>query len=205
MSSDQASTQIILLRVTKYSESDLIVMGLTPDHGKMSLIARGALRSKKRFSGGLLEATHALKIEYKKSIRGQGLMTLIEAELNEDFSGLRSDFDRLQTALRLVEVVGRISQEGDPHSQDLYHLTGHSLRALQRAKDLSQFWTHFILRLLLNQGILVQESWMQPYLESPMAHHSSLEAHGAGSMGTMAQDVHNRAQRALDRYLESCS
>ena len=195
------STKLIVLRVTKYSEADLIVTGLTPDFGKLSLIARGASRSKKRFSGGLLEATHALQVEFKKSQREQSLSTLVEARLTEDFSQLRTKYDRLQTALRLLEVMTKISQEGDPHSQNLYHLTGHSLKVLQEVQDFGLFWIHFVIRLLLNQGVLVQEAWMMPFLDKAMAHHTQLDIRPNG----IAQDVHERAQRALDRYLESCS
>jgi DNA repair protein RecO (recombination protein O) len=198
------SCPFLVLRVTKYSEADLIVTGLTPDFGKLSLIARGALKSKKRFSGGLLESTHALKVDFIKSKKEGGLGTLSEAQLKEDFAGLRTEYDRLQTALRILGVIDKISQEGDPHAQDLYHLTGHSLKVLQKASDLQIFWSHFVLRLLMHQGILVQESWMKIFLEIPMAQHESLQTAlmPQFTLDLERHDVFQRTQRILDQYLD---
>lgn len=201
-SQETLSVSVLILRVSKYSEADLIITGLSSEFGKITMIARGALKSKKRFSGGILEATHFVKALIKKSRSEGGLATLHEASLLEPFSGLRTDYDRLGLALKLISVISRISQQQDPHAQDLYHLTGHALKVLQTAPDLSLFWSHFILRLLLNQGVLVQEPWMKVFLELPMAKHTELRT---DMVQLLAQDVHERAQRSLDRYLETCS
>ncbi|PRQ05898.1 DNA repair protein RecO [Enhygromyxa salina] len=46
-------TPAVILRTQPIRESDLIVVLLTPGHGKIDCIARGARRSRRRFPGGL--------------------------------------------------------------------------------------------------------------------------------------------------------
>ena len=53
----------IVLRTKPYGESDLIVDLLTESHGRTCAIAKGALRSKKRYMG-VLEIGHILKVDY---------------------------------------------------------------------------------------------------------------------------------------------
>lgn len=142
---------------------------LLPEVGKLSLIARGALRSKKRFGGGVLQPTHHVEIHYTPARNESGLANLLEARLINDFAGLRKDFDRLDLGLQILHAVDRVSHEGDVHLQGLYDLTGHALRGLETAQNLSIFKIHFGLRFLMQQGILEQQAWMQPYLTVPMA------------------------------------
>ena len=53
----------VVLRTRPYGESDLIVDLFTESHGRTSVIAKGALRSKKRYMG-VLELGHILKVDY---------------------------------------------------------------------------------------------------------------------------------------------
>ena len=46
-------TAAIVLRVTDYGEADRIVTLLTESHGKVSALARGAKKSRKRFGAAL--------------------------------------------------------------------------------------------------------------------------------------------------------
>lgn len=49
----EALTPAVVLRTRELRESDLIVVLLTPDRGKLDCLARGARRSRRRFPGGL--------------------------------------------------------------------------------------------------------------------------------------------------------
>ena len=53
----------IVLRTRPYGESDLIVDLFTQSHGRTTVIAKGALKSKKRYMGAL-ELGHILKVDY---------------------------------------------------------------------------------------------------------------------------------------------
>lgn len=163
------------MRATKYGEADLILNFLTVGGEKLSLLARGALRSKKRFGGGVLEPTHFVEIRYRKSFNEDKLGTLEEAHLINGFEKLRENYDKVELAFSVIESLSKASQEGDAHSEGLFNLGGHSLKSLEKAKDLKGFRLHFYLKLLFQQGVLEPESWMNPYLGTPMAEHEKIE------------------------------
>lgn len=169
MNSKKHLTKIFVLRTIKYKESDLIVHGLTQENGKMTFIARGALRSKKRFGGGVLEPTHHVLVSYTSAHKEGVWPVLLEAQLLHDFKGLRQSYDRLDLALKVLDAITKVSQENDPHSQDLYNLVGHSLQKLELESNLETFKVHFYIRFLLQQGVLNFKSWMQVFVETPMA------------------------------------
>ena len=56
----------IVLRRLKHGEADLIVHCLNEQGTKVSLFAKSAIKSRKRFGGGVLEPTHLIYICYKK-------------------------------------------------------------------------------------------------------------------------------------------
>ncbi len=139
----------------------------------MSFLARGALKSRRRFGGGVLEPCHFAEFTYKGnssqlSVDG-GLFILEDAKLIEDFEALRSNYDLLEAALVAVQYVGQACQEGDSNSEALFNLLGNSLRAAC-IKDLNlEVWRlHFLLKLLYQQGILFVEPWMTSFLKFQM-------------------------------------
>lgn len=165
--------RFIILKKTRYGEADLIIQALSPHGEKMSFMARSALKSKKRFGGGVLEPLHFVQLTYKLSADGR-LNVLKEASVINDFAGLRTDYDRLEFALRALDAVGRVSQEGDSASEFLFNLLGHTLRALENAKDFGALRLQFWLKLLLQQGVLTTEPWMSPFLKATIAQHGEL-------------------------------
>jgi DNA repair protein RecO (recombination protein O) len=80
-------------------------------------MARGALKSKKRFSGGILEPSHFVQFTYKQSAGENRINTISEATLINDFKKIRQDYDHLEFALHVLECVSKVSQEGDRHSE----------------------------------------------------------------------------------------
>lgn len=173
--SNSARTKAFILRTTKYRESDLILSALTMDGTKISFLARGALNSKKRFSGGVLEPTHFVELQYREPLNESKLATLEEAQLLDGFEGLRKSYDKIEMALFVVETLSQVSQEGDSLSTGLFNLAGHSLRALEKALDLKSFKLHFSLKILLQQGTLEPKNWMSIYLKTPMAEHANIK------------------------------
>jgi DNA repair protein RecO (recombination protein O) len=173
--SNTITERLIVLKKIKYGEADLIIQALSEKSGKVSLIARAALKSKKRFGGGVLEPTHVIRAHYKKSHEVSRLAVLQEAELLHGFDNLRLDYEILNQALHVVEIINKVSQEGEVHSESLFDLAGHALQALSQATYLPHFKLHFGLRLLLQQGVLEQESWMLPFLKTPMAKTNELQ------------------------------
>lgn len=210
--SEVLRTKIILLKKTKYSESDLVLQGITPAGERISMLAKGALKSKKRFGGGILEPTHQIEIQIKKPKQESGLYILEEAVLVNGFEGIRTSYDKIEFALYLVDIISRISQEGDSYSDSLYNLLGHTLTAVEKTEDLHRLKMHFGLKLLYSQGVLDQEAWMGPYLALPLARHSELndrvsEAEQSGGSLDKRDPIFDNNLRWLEvqilRYLET--
>lgn len=169
MSPHVEKQKAIILKRTKYGEADLILNVLSPEGGKISCVAKAALKSRKRFGGGVLEPTHFVEMILRPNPRADALASVEEARLIEGFDGLRTSFDRLDTGLALVEMIDRIAQAGDSGSHHLFDLLGNGLRGLQKARSVESFRAQFGLKLLYHQGVLEVEPWMGPYLKAPLA------------------------------------
>ncbi len=167
--SSSVKEKVILLKKTKYGEADLILQALSAKEGKISFLARGALRSKKRFGGGILEPTHHIEAQFKRPSDSARLCILEEAVLLNDFSKIRTSYERIEAALKVVEAATKVSQHGDPHSEAVYNLVGSALKVLASQLEISQFRVHFSIRFLRLQGVLEEEAWMLPFLQTPMA------------------------------------
>lgn len=160
---EQLEGSFLILRKIKYGEADLILHALSSDGEKKSFLARGALKSKKRFGGGILEPTHHVKFIYSTGLKSD-ILTIKEAVLLNGFENIRLDYDRLNFALTALDCVGRVSLEGDQDSQTLYNLLGHLLKSLNSGSDLKITQVQFYLKFLLQQGVLETEEWMHPFL-----------------------------------------
>lgn len=170
------SDRFIILKKTKYAEADLIIHALSSTGAKKSFIARSALKSKKRFGGGILEPTHFVNLTYKESKSEGGLSTLIEATLIDDFKTIRSDYDRLEIALFFLKCVYHVSLEGDHDSHFLFNLLGHSLRGLGSAQNIFRFKMHFCLKFMFQQGVISMDDWMAVFLKMNIADSDQIDA-----------------------------
>jgi DNA repair protein RecO (recombination protein O) len=106
-----ASSALLLKRVS-YAESDLVVTVLTEELGKLSLLARGARQSRRRF-GGSLEAMHTLALRFDERRSGD-LGLLREARLETVRARLAADLDRLEAAGRALGWVRRAAPVRTP-------------------------------------------------------------------------------------------
>ena len=176
----EVKDRFIILRKMKYGEADLIIHALSPLGEKLSFIARSALRSKKRFGGGVLEPSHFVQFTYKqaKSTSEGSLNTLNEATLLNDFRGIRKDYDHLELALHILDCIARVCQEGDRNSEAIFNLLGNTLKALENSDDVKLLRMLFYLKLLNQQGVLTVEPWMSPFLQVSMAEINTLTENG---------------------------
>ena len=167
--------RFIILKKTRYGESDLIIHALSIEGTKKSFIARSALKSKKRFAGGVLEPSHYVMLTYKAARSEDQLNVLNEANLIDDFKDIRSDYDKLDFALTILNCVYHVSQEGDTDSHFLFNLVGHSLRKLGSVDNLHRFKLHFYLKFLFQQGVINVDEWMSPFLKINIAESEKLD------------------------------
>jgi DNA repair protein RecO (recombination protein O) len=101
------SLDAIVLHQRNYSESHKIVELFTAEHGRISVLARGARASRRRFAGVLDLFAH-IQAEVKTS---GSLWTLTGAELIAGRFGLRGNLDAFQAASTLCETVRLLCPE----------------------------------------------------------------------------------------------
>lgn len=106
-------TRSIVLQTHAYSDTSKILRLLTLDHGPQSVMARGALRPKSRFSGVLEPFADGTAIFYLKPDRD--LHTLSGFELIRERQALGRDLRRYAAASVLCELVLRLA----PAEKDL--------------------------------------------------------------------------------------
>ena len=126
------STPAILLRRLDYGDFDVIVTFFTLKSGKLTLIAKSAKKSTKRFAG-ILELFSILELVAGTG-RGKGMPVLQEAVLKQPFSGIRADFKKTAYASYWAELIYNWVE--DNYKQDeLYFLFEHVLSELDRGQS----------------------------------------------------------------------
>ena len=125
------STPAILLRRLDYGDHDLIITFITLDRGKITVIAKHAKKSKKRFSG-ILELFSGLHMVCTTG-RGRGLPVLQEAVLEAPFPEIRTDIIKTAYASYWAELIARWLEEGQKQTA-LYYLLQHVLHALDASQ-----------------------------------------------------------------------
>ncbi len=123
----------IILRTQEVKESDLIVTLLTESHGKISAIAKGARKSKRRFMGGL-EVFDCATFELQNPKDKKHLYYLNSISNRESWLGLRNDFQNFSLAAFCIEVTNSFAQEDDPESSHLFSPLLQALRLLNDHK-----------------------------------------------------------------------
>jgi DNA repair protein RecO (recombination protein O) len=124
------STPAILLRRLDHGDYDLIITFITLDRGKVSVIAKYAKKSIKRFAG-TLELFSALRMV---CTAGRGLPVLQEAAILEHpFPRIRSDIKKTAYASYWAEIINEWLEEGEKQVE-LYSLFQHVLDALDEGR-----------------------------------------------------------------------
>ena len=138
----------------RYGEADRILHLFTPDHGRLSAIAKGVRRAKSRF-GGRLEPFFRLRLVLYQG--RSDLLTVTSAETLAGHPRLREDGAALDNAARACDAVSRLFDDHDPH-RGVYHLLANQLTLIDadatratRANALA-----FRLKLLLAAGFAPQ-------------------------------------------------
>lgn len=112
-------TEAVVLKIFDHGESDKIITFFTSGFGKITAIAKGAKRSKKRFVGKL-ELFNHLHIVFADN-RYSSLVRVDEAEIINPFPALRSDYQRFVCSTLASELVLNWTAEHD-QDENLFHL-----------------------------------------------------------------------------------
>ncbi len=144
------TTNAILLRKRKLSDTSLIISWSTESLGNIDTVARGARRPKSVFSGRL-DLFFEVEIQIKRS-RKSNLHTLTEAVLRNPFSGIRENYLRTQTASYFVELI-EISTELEHPAPELFYLLQRAFGFLDRQDATLRAVRHFEAELARLAGV----------------------------------------------------
>ncbi|GAB4572984.1 MAG: DNA repair protein RecO [Anaerolineae bacterium] len=138
-------TEAIILSRMDFGEADRLLTLLTPAHGKLRAVAKGARKPTTRKSGHVeLYARTDMLLH-----RGRDLMIISQAEMVEPYLPLRQDLNRTAYASYVVELVDRFTTDDDrAESADLFRLLDAALQALCGDADLRIVARFFEMRLL---------------------------------------------------------
>jgi DNA repair protein RecO (recombination protein O) len=125
---EDVRTEAFVLRTRAYGESDVIAVLLTADHGKLSGIARGARRSKKRFAGPALEPFQRLMVRFARRPHAD-LAFLHECRIVRSHHAMAADLPAFAWASYLSELTEVMTPERDP-CPELYGMFERTIAAL---------------------------------------------------------------------------
>lgn len=125
-------TDAILLRKIEYGDHDFIISFLSKSQGKISVIAKNAKQSIKRFSGALdLFSVNHIQCTFPKK-KKDGLTILSQADLEDSFANIRYDVFKTAYASYWTELMHFWLEENKQQTR-LYNLLLFSLDALNKA------------------------------------------------------------------------
>lgn len=145
---NQLVTKGMILARTDYGEADRILTMLTPDHGKLRLLAKGVRRIKSKLAGGI-ELFSTSDITY---IKGRGEMgTLVSTRLIRHYAHITGNIDRTMLGYDLIKKLNKATE--DEPEAEYYELLEQGFAALDESQidlDLIRLW--FAAQLLRLSG-----------------------------------------------------
>lgn len=132
-----------------YLESSKIVTCFTPDQGKISLIAKGARRSKSRIGGSLDLLQHISIVYYHKETRE--IQTLSQVETIRSFFLMQKNLKKLWYGMAVIELINKLEIAKEPN-QWLFRQTLDTLSGLEKSNLPALLLYQFIWRWLENSG-----------------------------------------------------
>ncbi|HWP24403.1 MAG TPA: DNA repair protein RecO [Candidatus Binatia bacterium] len=143
------TTLAIVLRSRPFGESDKIVSFLTEGFGKLAGIAKGALRSRKRFVNSL-EPFALINLHFHDRPHSN-LAFILGADLQRAFRKLTAGLDRIAYASYLTEITDGLIGDREENPAAFHHLKD-GLAYLEENGPSLRFVTFFELKLLRLAG-----------------------------------------------------
>ncbi|MBF0112085.1 MAG: DNA repair protein RecO [Desulfamplus sp.] len=126
------STDAILLKRTEYGDYDLIITYFTRLMGRVSVIAKNAKKSVRRFAGAL-DPFIAMAIECSMPKRAGSLAVLNSVDIENPFANIRTSTVKTGYASYWIEIINSWMEEGKP-DEPLYELIFYVLDSLNTGK-----------------------------------------------------------------------
>jgi DNA repair protein RecO (recombination protein O) len=147
-----ATSRAIVISHSDFGEADRYVQFLTQKWGMITVLAKSARKSRRRYVGGLDLFCHD-----EISLRGdpKGTPYLTELTVINSFPALRDDLDRVLMAGKVTQWVKRLADTTNP-MPEVYSLLGQTLSLIEKESDperLDLLNLIFKLKLLLHLGL----------------------------------------------------
>jgi DNA repair protein RecO (recombination protein O) len=137
-------TKALILGSMRWKESSKIVTLFTVDHGKIKVIARGALRNKSPFSGKLESLNYAEVIINEKKSRS--LQILNDIDIINSFNNLRMQYDHMPYAMAILEIIQQIF-ENEFNDEVFFNFAVELLYAVEKSEYPETVLWYFLLKL----------------------------------------------------------
>ncbi len=145
----------IVLRTRSFGESDKIVTFLSRDYGKVTGIAKGAKRSRRRFVN-TLEPFSLVNLRFQE--RAQSSLVFVHAcDWLQIFKNLTTGLEKIVMASYMVEITDELTRERE-ESRSIFEHLKQGLVFLEEQGSSASYLTFFEMRLLTLSGY-------QPMLE----------------------------------------
>jgi DNA repair protein RecO len=144
---NQVVTQGIVLSRTNYGEADRIITMLTPEHGKIRLMAKGVRKIKSKLAGGI-ELFSVSQITYLPGKRD--IHTLISSRLQKHYGQIVHDINRTMLGYELLKRIDRATE--DAPEPEYFQLLQITLQTLDKNLSLPLLELWFDARLLTLSG-----------------------------------------------------
>jgi DNA repair protein RecO (recombination protein O) len=141
-------TKGIVLSRRDFQEADRILNVLTPDHGRMSLIAKGVRRPKSKLAGGIeLFTVNELTILPGKN----DIQTLISSRMHTNYGNIVKDIQRTMFGYELLKQLNRyMEDEAGPEYFDTLSAAFEGLNDQEVPIPLVELW--FTMQMLKITG-----------------------------------------------------
>ncbi len=146
----QITTMGLVLRATKTGESDRALLILTPEHGLVSAMAKGALRLKNKLfsSTGLFCYSEFVLFE------GKSMYIVNEAQNKEVFFGIHEDITSMALCMYLAELTSTLAPTGEDSKYLLRLLLNTFYFAANKKRSAIQLKAIFELRAMCKIGYM---------------------------------------------------
>lgn len=105
---NQIQTTGIILSRTDYGEADRIITVLTPNQGKLRLMAKGVRKSNSKLAGGI-ELFSVSQLSYLKG-RGE-IGTLVSTRLISHYGNIVKNIERVQLGYAIIKMLNKTTED----------------------------------------------------------------------------------------------
>lgn len=98
----------VVLKRVNFGEADRIITFLTPDHGKITAMARGVRKVKSKLAGGI----ELFSESHLTIIKGKGeIDTLVSTRLKVHYGHIVGNLDRTNSGYEFLKIIDKVTEE----------------------------------------------------------------------------------------------